>query len=175
MRLWTLHPKYLDAKGLVALWREALLAQKVLRGATRGYQHHPQLRRFAQTKNPPAALAAYLKGVHDEAVRRGYKFDAAKIGRPRARGKMAETRGQLLYEWRHLKRKLTLRDPERLRALRAVKLPTPHPLFRPISGEVRAWEKVKRHRGRPISQSPEIRRRRSSSAWISNSRDSNCL
>lgn len=32
MRLWTLHPKYLDTKGLVALWREALLAQKVLQG-----------------------------------------------------------------------------------------------------------------------------------------------
>jgi len=25
MRLWTLHPKYLDARGLVALWREGLL------------------------------------------------------------------------------------------------------------------------------------------------------
>ncbi|HEU5178767.1 MAG TPA: pyrimidine dimer DNA glycosylase/endonuclease V, partial [Burkholderiales bacterium] len=32
MRLWSLHPKYLDARGLVALWREALLAQAVLRG-----------------------------------------------------------------------------------------------------------------------------------------------
>jgi hypothetical protein len=27
MRLWSLHPKYLDAKGLVAVWR--LLAKKV--------------------------------------------------------------------------------------------------------------------------------------------------
>ena len=66
MRLWTLHPKYLDAKGLVALWREALLAQKVLRGATKGYRHHPQLLRFSNSKNPPAALAAYLKAVHEE-------------------------------------------------------------------------------------------------------------
>ena len=81
MRLWTLHPKYLDARGLVALWREALLAQKVLRGATRGYKHHPQLLRFAGQKNPPEALAAYLKAVHDEAVERDYKFDARKIGR----------------------------------------------------------------------------------------------
>ena len=75
MRLWTLHPKHLDAKGLVALWREALLAQKVLRGRTKGYRHHPQLFRFAQTADPPAALAAYLKAVHAEAVRRGYKFN----------------------------------------------------------------------------------------------------
>jgi hypothetical protein len=38
MRLWTLHPKCLDARGLVVPWREALLAQKVLRGETRGYK-----------------------------------------------------------------------------------------------------------------------------------------
>jgi hypothetical protein len=29
-RIWSLHPKYLDARGLVALWREGLLAQAVL-------------------------------------------------------------------------------------------------------------------------------------------------
>ena len=143
MRLWTLHPKYLDARGLVALWREALLGQKVLRGGTRGYKHHPQLTRFAGTNNPPAALAAYLKAVHAEAVERGYNFNAAKIGRKKLRGKIKETRGQLLYEWRHLKRKLKQRDPKRLRELAAVKIPAPHPLFKIVSGKVREWEKVK--------------------------------
>jgi hypothetical protein len=142
MRLWTLHPKYLDAKGLVALWREALLAQKVLRGATRGYKHHPQLFRFAQTKHPPAALAAYLRVLHDEATRRGYEFNASKIGRRRFRGKLNETCGQLLYEWRHLKRKLKRRDPKRLRELAPVKIPVPHPMFRMVPGKVREWEKV---------------------------------
>ena len=142
MRLWTLHPKYLDAQGLVALWREALLAQKVLRGETRGYRHHPQLLRFADTNNPPAALAAYLKAVYEEAGQRGYKFDAAKIGRRRSRGTLRETRGQLLYEWRHLKRKLRKRDPKRLRGLMGVKVPVPHPLFRIVAGRVRGWEKT---------------------------------
>ena len=142
MRLWTLHPKYLDARGLVALWREALLAQKVFRGATRGYKHHSQLRRFSGLANPSAALAAYLAAVHDEAVRRGYKFDASKIGARWIRGKMTETRGQLLYEWRHLKRKLKKRDPKRYRDLFAVKVPAPHPLFRIVPGRVRDWEKV---------------------------------
>lgn len=141
MRLWTLHPKHLDAKGLVALWREALLAQKVLKGGTRGYKHHPQLLRFSRTKNPPAALAAYLKVVCDEAERRGYRFDARKIGLRRARGKITETRGQLLYEWRHLKRKLKQRAPERLREL--PETPMAHPLFKIVPGEVRAWEKIK--------------------------------
>jgi hypothetical protein len=143
MRLWTIHPKYLDARGLVALWREALLAQKVLRGETCGYKHHPQLLRFAGTEHPPAALAAYLKAVHDEAGERGYKFNAAKIGRQKFRGKIKETRGQLLYEWRHLKRKLKKRDPKRLRKFALVKNPAPHPLFKIVPGEVREWEKVR--------------------------------
>jgi hypothetical protein len=143
MRLWTLHPKYLDAKGLVALWREALLAQKVLRGKTRGYKNHPQLFRFSETGNPPAALAAYLNAVHEESVRRDYKFEISKIGRRKMRGKIHETRGQLLYEWKHLKRKLKRRDPKRLREFEKVKIPAPHPLFKIIPGEVRAWEKLK--------------------------------
>jgi hypothetical protein len=143
MRLWTLHPKYLDARGLVALWREALLAQKVLRGATRGYKHHPQLLRFSETENPPATLAAYLQAVHDEAVERDYQFDAAKIGRRKSRKKIQETRGQLLYEWRHLKRKLKRRDPKRLREFATVKIPVPHPLFKIVAGKVCDWEKVK--------------------------------
>ena len=153
MRLWTLHPKYLDARGLVALWREALLAQKVLCGATRGYRHHPQLRRFAGLADPPAGLAAYLTGVCAEAERRGYRFDATKIGRRRWRGKLPETRGQLLYEWKHLKRKMRRRDPRRLRALAGVKAPAPHPLFRIVSGDVRGWEKVRTKRRTPR---PEI-------------------
>jgi len=143
MRLWTLHPKYLDARGLVALWREALLAQKVLRGATRGYKHHPQLLRFSGLANPPAALAAYLKAVHAEAVERHYKFDATKIGRQKSREKIAETHGQLLYEWLHLKRKLKRRHPQRFRELAKVKIPAPHPLFKIVPGKVRAWEKIK--------------------------------
>jgi len=142
MRLWTLHPKYLDAKGLVAHWREALLAQKVLQGTTKGYKHHPQLLRFLKTKSPPAALATYLKSVHEESVRREYSFDASKIGKRRWPGKIKETRGQLLYEWQHLKRKLKKRDPKRLREHASVKTPTPHPLFKIIPGKVREWEKV---------------------------------
>jgi hypothetical protein len=143
MRLWTLHPKYLDAKGLVALWREALLAQKVLLGRTRGYKHHPQLFRFARTNNPPAVMATYLRAVREEAGRRGYRFDASKIGRQRFGGKLKERRGQILYEWWHLKRKLERRDPKRLREFTAVRTPVPHPLFRIVPGQVRGWEKVK--------------------------------
>ena len=142
MRLWTIRPKHLDTRGLVALWREGLLAQKVLQGGTRGYRHHPQLRRFLATPRPADALAAYLAGVHEEAVCRGYRFDAAKIGRGRFRGVIEETQGQLLYEWEHLRRKLAQRDAARWDESKAVKVPAHHPLFRIVAGEVRDWEKV---------------------------------
>jgi len=141
MRLWTLHPRYLDAKGLVAAWREGLLAQKVLSGATRGYRNHPQLLRFREAADPLAAIATYLHGLAAEAERRGYRFDAAKIVRPRGRQRMRETRGQLEYEWAHLKRKLRARAPAVARRWRSVAKPEPHPLFRMVAGGVRDWEK----------------------------------
>ena len=125
MRLWTLHPNYLDAQGLVAAWREALLAQKVLSGATKGYRHHPQLVRFQAHAEPAAAIAAFLTAIVDEAVQRGYRFDAAKIlAQPKA-DRMVETRGQLLYEWEHLRAKLRRRSPEVFRRFRSVKIPAP--------------------------------------------------
>jgi hypothetical protein len=142
MRLWTLHPGYLDAQGLVALWREALLAQKVLHGATKGYRHHPQLARFRESFDPHAAIAIYLSGVLEEARRRGYAFDAGKIAPTDLCGTIEATQGQLLYEWRHLKRKLERRDPGRYQDCRSVKVPAPHSLFRIRPGEVEAWERV---------------------------------
>ena len=142
MRLWTLHPRYLDAKGLVALWREALLAQKVLQGKTKGYRHHPQLIRFQTLLRPEAAVASYLAVVLEEAEHRGYHFDGSKILKTRSRGKIIETKGQLLYEWRHLKRKLRRREYHKYRMILSIKTTEPHPLFRIIPGPYRDWEKV---------------------------------
>ena len=143
MRLWSLHPKHLDAKGLVALWREGLLAQKVLAGRTRGYRHHPQLERFRQTTNPMKAIGAYLHHVAVEAQRRGYRFDAGKIMRkPTAKhSKMRVCRGQLAYEYQHLQAKLKKRDPQRFQESLKLKSPKPHPLFRVAPGGVEHWER----------------------------------
>ena len=80
MRLWSLHPKFLDAQGLVACWREALLARAVLRNETRGYRNHPQLDRFRSAENPLATLEAYLWELWEEGTRRGYRFDEDKLG-----------------------------------------------------------------------------------------------
>ena len=140
MRLWTLHPQYLDAKGLVAAWREGLLAQKVLAGTTKGYRHHPQLVRFQAHAEPAAAIATFLAALAEEAVQRGYHFDATKIPALRTADAITERRGQLLYEWEHLRAKLRLRSPETYRRVRGVKSPEPHPLFRIVPGEIRAWE-----------------------------------
>lgn len=142
MRLWTLHPKYLDAKGLVALWREGLLAQAVLSGQTRGYTSHPQLNRFKAAPAPVAAIASYLEAVQLEATRRGYNFDAGKIAPTRLAGRIATARGQLEYEWAHLKAKLDARAPEVLATLRDIQRPAPHPLFRIVPGGVADWEVV---------------------------------
>src|SRR5512138_3807278 len=106
MRLWTLHPRHLDAAGLVALWREALLAQAVLLGRTRGYTRHPQLQRFRAAADPAACIAGYLRVVAAEAASRGYAFDSSRIvANANPVVPIAETKGQLLYEWEHLGRK----------------------------------------------------------------------
>ena len=143
MRLWTLHPRYLDTKGLLALWREALLAQKVLQGETRGYRNHPQLSRFKSSTDPVGAIASYLRVVQREAVDRGYQFNAEKIAPDRFDGVLSCTRGQLLYEWRHLKEKLRARDAGRYSELAKIAEPSEHPIFRIIEGEVEAWEIIK--------------------------------
>ena len=141
MRLWSLHPRYLDARGLVALWREALLAQAVLRGQTVGYVHHPQLHRFRAQVSPGGAIAEYLRGVHAEASSRGYAFAAQKINRAHCADRIPVTRGQLLYEWEHLLAKLAVRDQDKRRDLARIVRPQPHPLFRVVAGEVEAWER----------------------------------
>ena len=143
MRLWTVHPRYLDGKGLVAGWREALLAQKVLAGATRGYRNHPQLARFKAQEDPLAVVATFLAGLAEEAERRGYRFDRTKISQRRFGGRLPETTGQLLCEWGHLMAKLEMRAPELHLELRVISKPEPHPLFRIVAGKVRDWEKVK--------------------------------
>lgn len=142
MRIWSLHPQHLDAKGLVALWRETLLAQKVLRGETKGYRHHPQLQRFRAHPDPLAAIAEYLREVQREADRRAYKFDASKIGPQTTQVKIDVTLGQVEYELAHLRNKLAVRDAQALARLQLFEQPTLHPLFRAVEGEVEAWEVV---------------------------------
>jgi hypothetical protein len=141
MRLWTLHPSYLDARGLVALWREALLAQKVLMGEPRGYTGHPQLFRFRAHPEPLGMIAAYLHGVKVEAERRGYRFDCSRIVAPPFHGEVEESEGQLLFEWSHLLGKLQARAPALYVEYCRIVPPRAHPLFRIVAGDKREWER----------------------------------
>ena len=142
MRLWSLHPKYLDSRGLVALWREALLAQAVLKGETSGYRHHPQLSRFRRRLSPVGAIAEYLRIVYEESQARGYQFNRAKINRKRDFGTPTVTRGQLRYEWGHLVEKVAGRDHLWAIRLSSVVRPRSHPFFRVVPGEIEEWERV---------------------------------
>lgn len=142
MRLWSLDPKYLDSKGLVALWREALLAQAVLRGRTRGYRHHPQLERFRAHATPRSAINAYLGCVCAEAKRRGYRFEAAKCGPVRCAARIPVSAGQLAREWRHLLAKLRVRSPADFARWKKLRRPRPHPMFDVVPGPVAPWERA---------------------------------
>ena len=142
MRLWSLHPRYLDPQGLVALWREALLARAVLNGQTRGYRSHPQLERFRAQTGPRSAISSYLQSVHAESVARGYSFDRSKMGRPRTQAPVPVSAGQLAYEWQHLLQKLQVRNPALYEQWRVVSVPECHPLFRMQPGPIESWERV---------------------------------
>lgn len=143
MRLWSLHPQYLDRQGLTALWREGLLARAVLLGRTRGYVHHPQLQRFRAQPDPVAALDAYLATVVDEAVTRGYRYDRSKLGAVTELPRIEVSQGQLDFEWQHLMGKLSRRSPDRHDAQQAHAGPLCHPCFERVPGPIADWERGK--------------------------------
>lgn len=141
MRLWSLHPRHLDPQGLVALWREGLLARAVLHGQTRGYRHHPQLDRFKAHPQPKRAIDAYLAVVQDEASSRGYNFDRSKLGRIHRVEAIAVERGQLEHERAHLLAKLAMRNPALHERWRDATFDA-HPLFEPVDGGIAPWERA---------------------------------
>ena len=142
MRLWSIHPKYLDKIGLVALWREGLLAQKVFEGKTKGFKKHPQLQRFSASKNPQSSIRRYLLEVYKEGRKRGYEFKKGKIKKgPKAKRKIKVTSAQLKYEFEHLMKKLKKRAPGVYRKIKKIKKVVGNPAFRVVRGGVANWEK----------------------------------
>ncbi|HVO74608.1 MAG TPA: pyrimidine dimer DNA glycosylase/endonuclease V [Ignavibacteriaceae bacterium] len=141
MRLWSIHPKYLDSKGLTACWREALLARKVLSNQTTGYKNHPQLKRFLLHLDPISAVNSYLLHLYDEASTRDFAFDHSKLV-PSGVSKIPVTAGQIIYEMDHLKRKLWKRDRRKYFTICKIKIPEPNPLFRVIEGDLENWERI---------------------------------
>lgn len=142
MRIWSLHPKYLDAKGVVALWRETLLAKNVLAGKTKGYKNHPQLERFKKSGGALDAINLYLVSVYEDSLERAYHFKREKINWKHKSISLSVTDGQLEYEMNHLLRKLKQRDPERFKSLSREINIEPHPMFYVVKGEIEDWEKI---------------------------------
>lgn len=142
MRIWSLHPSLLDAKGLVALWREALLAKKVLEGNTKGYRQHPQLQRFKRVEHPIEAIDYYLFEVQKEAENRGYKFDKTKINSEFLPISIPVTHKQVEYEFEHLLNKLKNRDLAKFEEIKKCKEIQLHPIFYQVQGEIESWEVI---------------------------------
>lgn len=149
MRLWSLHPKYLDPQGLVALWREGLLAKKVLESKTKGYAHHPQLLRFRNYINPLIAINGYLYWVYMEAVHRGYNFSMEKISGGGQMTIIPVTTGQMKYECSHLLTKLHVRNIPYHQKLSHIKMNSIecNPVLYIIEGDVEQWEIQKQTSG----------------------------
>ena len=142
MRIWSLHPKYLDTKGLVALWRETLLAKNVLLGNTKGYRNHPQLIRFKESETPTNAIDYYLQIVWEEAKSRNYNFNPDKFEIVNNIDKLPVSKGQLIFEIQHLINKLKVRDLKKYYEFKQIKSFISHPLFLLVDGDVSFWEKI---------------------------------
>lgn len=158
MRLWSVHPKYLDKQGLTACWREGLLAASVLRRIDAGeikvgYRNHSQLVRFKAQAKPRVMVSEYLHYIVDEATTRKYSYDRSKLfPRIGLAACMELTTGQLGFEWWHLLNKIMTRSPDwvkknlsgigNLTVLQIQAQVDPHPLFTLVKGEVADWEKV---------------------------------
>ncbi len=142
MRLWSIHPQYLDSKGLLATWREGLLAQHVLLGLTKGYQNHPQLQRFKEHSQPIHAIGYYLFLVLEESVRRGYHFNGSKLHNITPVTSIPVSGGQIAYEWQHFLEKMKKRDSKRYNQFHNVHKPQHHPLFTVEKGPIATWEKL---------------------------------
>lgn len=140
MRLWSLHPSYLDTTGLTACWREGLLARHVLLGLTKGYTHHPQLIRFKQLPNPMVGIDTYLYYILQESKRRNYNYNKQKIKYHDTSLTMEITNQQLEYEYEHLKKKLETRNPTYYQQLLCIEVIQANPLFGVVQGGIASWE-----------------------------------
>ncbi len=143
MRIWSIHPKYLDSKGFVALWREALLAKNVLEGKTVGYRNHPQLDRFKNSQNALDAINQYLSNIYDESVERHFTFNSTKFKKPIVPLFLTVSEGQLIFEFEHLLCKLKEREITLYQTLKETTTIIPHPMFKIIKGKIERWERVK--------------------------------
>jgi len=142
MRLWSLHPKYLDRAWLLACWREWLLAKNVLEGNTKWYKNHPQLNRFKRLDNPIGWINAFLSQILMESKNRWYNFSDSKINKMYREWMIEVTIWQVEFEKKHLLNKLSVRDLKRFKILSESELLEINPIFKIIEWQVESWERI---------------------------------
>jgi hypothetical protein len=157
VRLWSIHPEYLDRMGLLGLWREALLAQQVLHGETENYKNHSHMQRFYALPKEDAMqyMSDYLFFVWQEGKLRGYKLNVNHIKDPRNGGSLSGSprklftvsSGQLALEYQILCMRTRNRDHKHFLGLEdkypshRMWVPKPNPVFTLIHGRKEEWEK----------------------------------
>lgn len=144
MRLWSIHPRYLDRQGLTALWREGLGALTSIKPG-KGYHNHPQLDRFKKSNHQELLLQYYMRKVLWEAEARGYKFDASKLKPlriPSSREQIPVTRGQIEFEMKHLYKKMKERSIPQFSKNIKPKNVILNDCFYMIEGDIEPWEKT---------------------------------
>lgn len=130
MCLWSVHPQYLDKHGLMALWREGLLAQKALCASAAVSQSNPQLRRFKNNDNPLRAIGTYLSFVAAEGARQGYNLNHEKILYPNFDQEVIPVdASQIAFEAERLKNKLRIRDKLKFKQLSSSRDIAANPIF----------------------------------------------
>ena len=152
MRLWSIHPKYLDSKRLTAQWREALLCRKVLEGKTKGYKSHPQFLRAKNHSQPFYFINYFLYTIWQEATNRGYNYDKSKLIMELSEKyqcpfeSIEVTTGQLEYEYHHMQLKAGEFSSQYVineEAFMNEGFIEPNPCFVSIPGDIQSFEKVK--------------------------------
>ena len=150
MRIWSIHPMYLDSKRLTAQWREALLCRAVLEGNTKGYKKHPQFLRVKNFHQPHYFINMFLYEIWNESKNRGYSFDKDKLMSDLSLkygcllDLMEVTEGQLEYEFKHLQNKLGEFNSKYIENNQMINEDgiLPNPCFMSIQGDIMDFEKI---------------------------------
>ncbi|WMT50842.1 MAG: pyrimidine dimer DNA glycosylase/endonuclease V [Ferroplasma sp.] len=145
MRLWSIDFSYLDRQGLLACWRESLLARNVLYGLTKGYKNHPQISRFKLSGEPVTAINTYIYYLFLESKERNYSFNESKLEYSMINRDfhIPVTAGQVTYEFKLLLSKLKTRSQENFNRVKGIDRPATCSLFIQVEGNIENWERVK--------------------------------
>lgn len=145
MRIWSLHPKYLDKKELIDSWNDGLRTIGILTRNHQGSIFRPELSRFRSQSEPIIAVEKYLLSIANEAKRRGYMVDIRKLPSIPVvvSHKIPVSSGQIEYEWRQLMHVLAGRSPGFLRRIEYSPSHDINPIFYKRPGhDIETWEKL---------------------------------